>query len=39
MARKLGLDAPRPGQVVRGDDTFDPSAPVVAEASPLPLTR
>ena len=39
MARQLGLDAPRPGQVVRGDNTFDASAPVVAEASPLPHLR
>jgi hypothetical protein len=36
MARQLGLDAPRPGQVVRGDATFDANAPVIAEASPLP---
>jgi cell division protein FtsL len=39
MARKLGLDAPRPGQVVRGDNTLDPNAPVVAEASPLRLAH
>ena len=39
MARKLGLDAPRPGQVVRGDSTLDPNAPIMAEASPLPLGR
>jgi cell division protein FtsL len=39
MARKLGLDAPRPGQVVRGDSTFDNNAPVIAEASPLPHLR
>jgi cell division protein FtsL len=36
MARKLGLDAPRPGQVVRQENVFDPDAPVVAEASPIP---
>jgi cell division protein FtsL len=36
MARNLGLDAPKPGQVVRGESTFDASAPVIAEASPLP---
>src|ERR1700728_3946451 len=36
MARKLGLDAPRPGQVVRGDNELDPNGPVIAEASPLP---
>ncbi len=35
MARKLGLDAPRPGQVVSGDNTLDANAPVVA-ASTLP---
>jgi hypothetical protein len=39
MARKLGLDAPRPGQVVRGDNTLDPNAPVMAEASPLRLAH
>jgi cell division protein FtsL len=37
MARKLGLDAPKPGQVVRGEDQFDTNAPVMAQASPLPL--
>jgi cell division protein FtsL len=36
MARKLGLDAPRPGQVVRQENVFDPNAPVVAEARPAP---
>src|ERR1700744_2432025 len=30
MARKLGLDAPHPGQVVRGNAGFDSSAPVMA---------
>jgi cell division protein FtsL len=39
MARQLGLDAPRPGQVVRGDNALDANAPVVAEASPLPHLR
>ena len=39
MARELGLDAPKPGQVVRGDNTFDANAPVVAEASPMPHLR
>ncbi len=39
MARKLGLDAPRPGQVVRGDNELDPNAPVMAQASPMPLGR
>ena len=36
MARHLGLDAPKPGQVVRGDDTFDPNTPVMAQAAPMP---
>ncbi|HEV2274944.1 MAG TPA: cell division protein FtsL [Acidobacteriaceae bacterium] len=36
MARKLGLNAPQPGQVVRPDSSFDRNAPVVAEASPMP---
>jgi cell division protein FtsL len=36
MARQLGLDAPRPGQVVQGEDESDPNAPVVAEVSPIP---
>ncbi|HTZ57295.1 MAG TPA: hypothetical protein VMB49_04325 [Acidobacteriaceae bacterium] len=39
MARRLGLDAPRPGQVVSGDDSFDSSAPVMAQASPLSLGK
>ena len=39
MARQLGLDAPRPGQVVGGDNTFDAGAPQFAEASPLPNLR
>jgi cell division protein FtsL len=39
MARQLGLDAPRPGQVVRADSAFDANAPVVAEASPMPHIR
>jgi cell division protein FtsL len=39
MARELGLDAPKPGQVVRGDNAFDANAPVVAEASPMPHLR
>lgn len=30
MARQLGLDAPKAGQVVRGDSSFDASAPVMA---------
>jgi hypothetical protein len=39
MARKLGLDAPHPGQVVRGEDQFDSNAPVMAQVSPLPLGK
>jgi cell division protein FtsL len=39
MARKLGLDAPKPGQVVRGEDQFDTNSPVMAQASPMPLGR
>jgi cell division protein FtsL len=34
IARKLGLDAPQPGQVVRPDGSFDANAPVLAEVSP-----
>jgi cell division protein FtsL len=37
MARQLGLDAPRPGQVVRGNDSVDTSSPVLAEAAPMHL--
>jgi cell division protein FtsL len=39
MARKLGLDAPHPGQVVQGNTEFDPSTPVMAQAAPLKLGR
>jgi cell division protein FtsL len=40
MARRLGLSAPRPGQVVRPDAAVDPNAPVLAEATPmLPAIR
>jgi hypothetical protein len=39
MARQLGLGAPRPGQVVRGEDAFDANVPVMAEASPMPKLR
>jgi cell division protein FtsL len=35
MARKLGMQAPDPGQVVRMDDTNDLGAPVMASASPV----
>jgi cell division protein FtsL len=38
MARQLGLDAPRPGQVVRPDASLDPNGPVMAKMTPaLPL--
>jgi hypothetical protein len=39
MARHLGLDAPRPGQVVRGESSFDANAPIVADASSMPHLR
>jgi cell division protein FtsL len=32
MARQLGLDAPKPGQVVRPEAVIDPGAPALAEA-------
>ena len=35
LARQLGLAVPTPGQVVRPDGSFDPNAPVVAEARPM----
>jgi len=35
MARKLGMQAPDPGQVVRMDDSSDLSAPVMASATPV----
>jgi cell division protein FtsL len=39
-ARRLGLTAPRPGQVVRPDATADPNAPALAQATPsLPGIR
>jgi cell division protein FtsL len=37
MARGLGLGAPKPGQVVRGENAFDPAAPVMAQANPAPF--
>ena len=37
MARGLGLDAPKPGQVVRGEESFDAGAPVLAQATTAPL--
>jgi cell division protein FtsL len=38
MARQLGLDAPRPGQVVRPDASVDPNGPVMAQMTPaMPL--
>ena len=35
IARQLGLNAPRPGQVVRPDGAVDPNAPVLAQAAPV----
>ena len=35
MARRLGLNAPQPGQVVRPDAVFDKNAPALAEARPM----
>jgi cell division protein FtsL len=35
MARKLGLQAPDPGQVVRMSDAADLSAPVMARVNPV----
>jgi hypothetical protein len=35
MARKLGLNAPQPGQVVRPEASFDRNGPALAEASPM----
>lgn len=35
MARRLGMQAPDPGQVVRMDDTSDLGSPVMASASPV----
>ena len=34
-ARKLGLQPPQPGQVVRMDDSGDSGAPVMASATPV----
>ena len=35
MARKLGLQSPRPGQVVRMDSASDMAAPVMASVRPV----
>jgi cell division protein FtsL len=35
MARRLGMQAPDPGQVVRMDDASDLGAPVMASATPV----
>lgn len=35
LARRLGLGAPRPGQVVRPDSEIDAGAPALAQASPI----
>ena len=39
MAKQLGLNVPRPGQVVRPDEmgVADPNAPVMAQAGPMVL--
>ncbi|HVW79208.1 MAG TPA: cell division protein FtsL [Alloacidobacterium sp.] len=38
MARQLGLDTPRPGQVVRPDASVDSNGPVMAKMTPaMPL--
>jgi cell division protein FtsL len=34
MAKKLGLDSPQPGQIVRPENSFEGAAPTLAEASP-----
>lgn len=38
MARQLGLDAPKPGQVVRPDGPVDASAPALAQVQPQAST-
>jgi|ERR1700690_778425 cell division protein FtsL len=35
MARKLGLQSPQPGQVLRMDSTTDAAAPVMASVTPV----
>src|SRR5580692_9225910 len=35
MARKLGLQSPQPGQVLRMDSATDTAAPVMASAAPV----
>ncbi len=35
MARKLGLQSPQPGQVIRMDSASDTAAPVMASAAPV----
>ncbi len=35
MARKLGLQSPQPGQVMRMDSTTDATAPVLASVTPV----
>jgi cell division protein FtsL len=35
MARKLGLQSPQPGQVMRMDSTTDAAAPVMASVTPV----
>ena len=38
-ARRMGMDAPKPGQVVRPDSSFDVSQPVLAQMQAGPLVR
>jgi hypothetical protein len=35
MARKLGLQSPQPGQVIRMDSSDDTAAPVMASVTPV----
>lgn len=37
MARKLGLQSPQPGQVLRMDAATDATAPVMASVTPVPM--
>ncbi len=37
MARKLGMQSPQPGQVLRMDASTDAAAPVMASATPVAL--
>ena len=37
MARKLGLQSPQPGQVIRMDSSDDATTPVLASVTPVPV--